>query len=83
MDKSELLTLLTKKQQQLDAMRAMWPVFVSAIEEMRADAVEALIAQESEQLRGRIKAFDAVLELPQSVDSEVRQLAQALEDHPE
>ena len=83
MTRDEWGALLNKKQQVLEAMRAVWPVLVSELEAMRADAVASLVAQESEQVRGKIKALDAVMDLPHTVKDEVQQLAQMFEDHPE
>lgn len=83
MTRDEWGALLNRKQQALEAMRAVWPVLVSELEAMRADAVASLVAQESEQVRGRIKALDAVMDLPHTVKDEVQQLAQMFEDHPE
>lgn len=83
MDKAQLSELLSTQQARLDAVRNSWPVLGSLFGEMRAEAVESLVAQESEQVRGRIKELDLVMELPSSLSAEVEQLAQAMKDLPD
>jgi hypothetical protein len=77
MDQAELNRLLAEKVAQAEAMRSAWPVLKQLFQQMRASAVEALVVSESEQMRGRIKALDEVISLPESVRIEMEALAQA------
>lgn len=82
MNQDELSSLKAEKAAQLEALRVSWPVLRPLLQRMRASHVEALVVSESEQTRGRIKALDEVISLPESVMAEMEDLAQA-EANPE
>ena len=69
--------------QTIEAMRNAWPFFMPEIEQMRADALEALIAKEDPEARGAIKALQRLIDLPETLKGELGQLERALEDLPD
>ena len=74
---------IAARKQQLEVMRSAWPFLLPLFESMKADQVQSLIAQESEQVRGQIKALTQVIELPQTVLSELSGMEQQKADLPE
>ena len=79
----ELNQQIGKLQQQIQAMQTAWPFLFPLLEEHRSEQIEALIASESPEARGRIKAITRIIELPQELSSTLAALVQAKADLPE
>jgi dihydroorotase len=61
---------LAEIDQTLEALRPAWPHLRVLLEGKRADLTVQLIAQDNEQVRGRIKALGDLLELPETLQQE-------------
>lgn len=68
---------------QLEVMRNAWPFLLPVLVERRDEKTQALIAKEDPEVRGAIKAYQGLIDLPESVKAELEQLEQALADLPE
>lgn len=54
----------------LEAIKQGWPFFMAELEQRKALAIAQLIGQESEQVRGRIKALNELLDMPEMLVKE-------------
>lgn len=84
MDPSETLqSRANKLRSQIEAMRTAWPFLLPILQERRDEKTQALIAKEDPEVRGQIKAYQGLIELPETVRAELEQLEQAIEDLPD
>lgn len=60
------------------ALGGMWPLLAAELERSKADLVISLISENSEELRGRIKQIDDLLNLPHSLRQELDLLTKPL-----
>lgn len=80
---SDLKTRANTLTQLMEAMRNAWPFLLPAIVQMRDEKTQALIANEDPEVRGFIKAYQCLIDLPETVKAELEQLEQALADLPD
>jgi hypothetical protein len=64
--------------QTMQAIQSGWPFFMAEIERQIADKTADLIAQENEQTRGAIKAFQSLRDLPEALHQEREAITAAL-----
>ncbi len=62
------------------AMEAAWPYLTPMLQGLRAEKVEALVSADDQELRGRIKQIDDLLQMPQYLRSEIQVLSEALSE---
>ena len=62
----------------LESVSGAWPFLAAELNTRRADLVSRLIATNNEEVRGRIKALDEVLNLPESLSQERQGISAAL-----
>lgn len=62
----------------LHSLGGCWAFLVAELEYRRAPLVQALIAENSEELRGRIKEIDDLLRLPHALQQELRLIKDSL-----
>lgn len=65
-------------QSAVGAMDASWPFLAPLLQELRGEKVAALIAADDQELRGRIKQIDDLLQMPQYLRNEIQVLSEAL-----
>ena len=69
---------------QLTALRAVlpasWALFSEELARQREDMLIRLVAENDEQLRGKVKMIDELLRLPNTLDQEIRNLEQSLSE---
>ena len=70
--KAQLQTLLNAMQN--------WPQIRPELERMKAQMVMSLVTSDDEQLRGRIKQLNDILDLPATLFSELQGIQDALPD---
>lgn len=61
-----------------NALVGAWPHVAAELARIRAQHVEALVSENSEELRGRIKQIDDLLFLPHSLRQEMQNLSESL-----
>lgn len=66
--------------QWLEASKTAWPFFAEELRQRIATHTADLIGTDNEQTRGRIKALAAVLELPQTLSSELEGIRAGLSE---
>lgn len=67
----------------IEAMRSAWPFLLPEVTELRANQVQALIAREDPEARGQIKAYQRLIDLPETLKGELEQLEGVLSGLPE
>ena len=58
----------------IEAMRTAWPFLLPELQSLRANQVQALIAKEDPEARGQIKAYQRLIDLPETLRCELEQL---------
>lgn len=78
----EVLAELRERQDQvqsaLNALVGSWAPIAREMSRVRAERVEKLITAESEATRGAIKMIDELLQLPNTLQQELKTLAEAI-----
>jgi hypothetical protein len=64
----------------LEAIHNGWPFFMSVLNERIEDHTRSLVQQNNDETRGRIKALQELLELPESLTQERDSISAALSD---
>jgi hypothetical protein len=62
------------------AMHGMWPLLAAELTRIREQHMTGLVAENDEQLRGRIKQIDDLLFLPHSLRQELQNLSESVPD---
>lgn len=71
---------LSQINQTMQAISTGWPFLLVELESMIAEKTESLIAQNNDEVRGAIKALQAVMNLPETLQQEREGFTAALSD---
>lgn len=64
-------------------LEAAWPTLKPHLEARKADLLKTLVSSNDEQVRGKIKQLDELLELPASLQQEAMMLSTAPQEEGE
>ena len=78
--RAESLARLALIEQQLQAIQTGWPFFMALLNDRITELTARLIANDSEQIRGRIKELKALTELPETLQQEREGISAELPD---
>lgn len=64
----------------LEASTNSWPFLCAELDRIERELIETLITNDSEEVRGRIKALRAIKELPETLQAERSGLTEGLSE---